>query len=167
MISKEYVQLCKETNNIQELLNKKTEKGAIKRYTPKQFVAVVADYFENPKIVENAKGQAVKKPFTWTGLGLHIGLAPDVIKQNYKSDPLYSHIVEYAKLMIEEDIVVNASLGFYAPNFAQFRLTNGFGYSNKLETDNKHDNKITLEEVILTSREQLIEIEGNKEDKFN
>lgn len=102
------------------------------KYTPEQFERLIDDYFETA--IKN------RKPFTITGLCLHLDTTRELLRE-YSEKPIYGDAIKRAKLRVENYLEEGALTGKLREISTIFNLKNNFGWKDT--QDHRHEGQIT------------------------
>lgn len=98
-------------------------------------------------INEYAKSENVK---SFAGLSLFLAIDKETLKKwEFDSESKYYDLINYAKTLIEKDIIENGLRGKYNATMASFLLKATFGYSDKGQIQNDSTVKIEVADELL------------------
>lgn len=102
------------------------------KYTPQHFESLITDYFDTA--LKN------KKPFTITGLCLHLDTTRDLLME-YGQKKEFADSIKRAKLRVENYLEEGALTGKLREISTIFNLKNNFGWKDTQE--HRHEGQIT------------------------
>lgn len=111
---------------------------------------IIDKYFfdcdNNIKVVKNDKGdtRAIYEPYTVSGLCLALDVDKSTLSE-YEKMPEFSYTIKSAKQKIENWLEKRSLMGDTNPTVSIFNLKNNFGWTDKIETENKNTNHNTHE----------------------
>lgn len=120
--------------------------GRPNKYSPDELYTHALAYFklcDDTIISVDKNGNQVKKPKTRSGLCIYLGLDGDYISEKDKL-PEYKRVVSFIRQSTSNSIEEGMLTGTYNPSAAIFSLKNNDGWTDKIQTDNKTDNTITI-----------------------
>lgn len=108
----------------------------------------VNEYFDwcdsQEKVITFDKGmKIIYKPYTISGLCLHLGICRDTLCE-YEKKEKFSDTIKKAKQRVENWIEEHSLSGDINPTVSIFNLKNNFGWKDKTEVDNKTDGTLSI-----------------------
>ena len=122
---------------------------------------MIEDYFNmcdaQKEIIRNDKGHTkiIHKPYTITGLCLHLNIADTTTLTDYQNDPVFSSTVKKAKKRCENWVEEKSLTGEINPTAAIFNLKNNYGWKDKSEVETVDKTKESYEEWLQENNKAL------------
>ena len=138
--------------------------GRPKKFTDPDFMQdMINDYFAkcdlDREVIELKNGdiRLIKKPYTITGLCLHLEL-DRVTLLDYEQNPMFSNTIKQAKQRVENYIEEHSLRGDINATTAIFNLKNNFGWKDKSEVETTDTTQSNYEAWLKKNQEALKDI---------